>query len=153
MYLTSPAIAAATEHYKWYQIHGPRRAPALLVDPGLVCIVFPALRIRSAVNYSNSGVLAPPTDSQSAAATRISTVSYPAPSTTHLLAPLRFSLGSSPLSLFFGAAANISSLFVGFDSVCCIPSAWIDAVRASPCEVSPNRAVSPGLRSSRHGAP
>ena len=68
MYLTSPAIAAATGHYKWYQIHGPRRAPALLVGPGLVCIVFPALRTRSVVNYSNSGVPAPPTDSQSAAA-------------------------------------------------------------------------------------
>ena len=85
---------------------------------------------------------------------RISTVSCPAPSTTPLTAPLRSSPGSSVFfPLLFGAAANISSLFGGFGSVCSIPSAWINAVRASPCEVSPNRAVSPGLRSSRHGAP
>ena len=83
---------------------------------------------------------------------RILTVSCPAPSTIHLLAPLRFSPGSSQLSIFFGAAANISSSFVGPGCGCGIPSAWIDSVRAPVCGVSPNRAVSPGLRSSHHGA-
>ena len=137
----------------WLFLHHPSvRRRCFSRSPGQVSLLRRPVLLRR--DLPDLGAHAPPTGSQPAAATRISTVSCPAPSTTPLTAPLRSSPGSSAfVPLLFGAAANISSLFVGFGSVCGIPSAWIDAVRASPCEVSPNRAMSPGLRSSRHGAP
>jgi len=83
---------------------------------------------------------------------RKSTVSCPAPSTT----PLSRRLGLDRDRCSASAVRRGGEHFVavrGFRVRLRYSSAWIDAARAPEGGVASNRAVSPGLRCSRHGAP